>query len=82
MRIRFKTNIDLYRTVAWPVLDVVPRKGEKVHVAPASYSYCRHHKIPPSLEVVSVTYYHDEVVVDLWYNETDFKLYGGSEKLL
>lgn len=75
MKVRFTTNIDHYRTVSWPVLDFPPRKGEKVKVHPGSYDFCVGRNIPTQLEVVDVIYKHNETVVELWYNETDYKLY-------
>jgi len=75
MRISFHTNLDAYRSVSWPVLDIIPRKGEFIHVHPGSESYCEIKKIPKRLEVVAVTYRHDRVSVELWYNETDYKLW-------
>ncbi len=83
MRIIFKTNIDKYRTVSFP-----PRKGEMVYVMPEFNNYCQTNRMPNRLEVCAVRYeystYHKETVahVELWFNETDFKLYGGGEKLL
>lgn len=84
MNIKFTTNIDHYRTVSWPVLtDIVPRKGDYIFVHPGSEGYCESRKIPKRLEVVSVYWYYDRVVVELWYNETDYKLYTQSgHKLL
>jgi hypothetical protein len=75
MVIKFRTNIDAYRMVDWPRISIVPRKGEYVNVHPSSESYCILNHIPSRLEVVSVTYYQDAVLVELWYNETDYKLY-------
>ena len=82
MIVVFNTNIDKYNQVKWPDLDVVPRKGELVYVHPTSNLYCENSRIPKRLEVKRVSYYQDYIYVDLWFSETDFKLYGGSEKLL
>jgi len=73
MRVKLKTNIDAYRQAEWPILTVVPRKGEYVYVNDAEF--CTYHKIPKRLEVVSVGYHQDYVEVELWYNETDYKLH-------
>lgn len=76
MNIQFTTNIDLYKSVSWPVLTgMIPAKGSFIHVHPGSVSYCEDRKIPTQLEVVGITYHYDRVVVDLWYNDTDYKLY-------
>lgn len=71
MNIVFKTNLDWYRGISWPVLDVVPRKGEEVYVHPGSEGFCRHNKIPSRLEVVQVRYYYDRIEVELWYTKID-----------
>lgn len=79
MNIQFQTNIDHYTTAAWPVLDVVPRKGEIIEVHPSFKSYCESRNIPNKLEVVQVTYsaynYTYIVKVELWYREIDVKMY-------
>lgn len=75
MRVLLRTNLDAYQMVVWPVLDSVPRKGEIVYVHLDSFGYCDHKKIPRRLEVSQVYYHHDRVEVDLWYNETDYKLW-------
>lgn len=84
MNILFRTNIDLYKSVSWPVLTgVAPRKGEFIHVHPGSVEYCNSKKIPDRLEVVAVSYHSNMIVVELWYNETDYRLYTNSgHKLL
>ncbi len=90
MKVIFHTNIDAYRGVKWPEFtDHVPRKGEIIELEyqPKTGSG---HKCPPRLEVAAVRYCQDPNVnngktyarVELWFNETDFKLYGGGEKLL
>lgn len=75
MRVVFKTNLDWYKTVAWPVLDnAIPHKGETVNVHPGSELFCNHNKIPTQLEVVDVTYYHDKVVCELHYKKINIEL--------
>lgn len=81
MKVRFKTNIDSYRSRAeWPSIDVVPRKGEFVEAN--NDDYFRSKRLPVRLEVCSVTYVKDAAVVELWFNETDYKLYNDDGKLL
>lgn len=87
MKVILHTNIDAYKSVNWPEFtDHVPRKGEIIELRTApKYGFDR--KYPPRLEVVQVRYQEDIhgetcAYVELWYNETDFKLYGGGEKLL
>ena len=81
MKIRLRTNIDAYNQVEWPVLSVVPRKGEIVFVHSNSNSYCEYNKIPKRLEVSQVYYYQDIIEVDLWFNEIDHRLYNGPKIL-
>lgn len=71
MNIRFKTNIDAYRTVSWPVLDYLPNKGDFVKVYPGSESYCNYNKIPLFLEIVAITHEVGVVWVELWYRNVD-----------
>lgn len=89
MKVIFTTNIDAYRSVQWPEFtDHVPRKGEIIECeVPNKWNG---NKYPQRLEVVRVCYCQDKHInqgetyahVELWFNETDFKLYGGGEKLL
>jgi len=67
--------------VEWPTLSFVPRKGECIMVHPNWKDYCYNKKIPPRLHVSQVYYHEDKVEIDLWYSETDYKLYG-AEKLM
>lgn len=76
MKVYFKTNLDWYRSVTWPVLDIVPRKGETVNVHIQSESFCKSNNIPQQLEVVGVTYFYDRVEVELWYREIDVRAAG------
>lgn len=71
MTIQFKTNLDWYRGLSWPVLSEPPHKGELVHVFPASEGFCEAHNIPKILEVVEIVYYFDRVVCELWYRKMD-----------
>ena len=87
MNVILHTNIDAYKGIEWPEFtDHVPRKGEIIELEnPPKYGFDK--KYPPRLEVVQVRYKADKygvthAHVELWYNETDFKLYGGGEKLL
>jgi len=89
MVVIFHTNIDKYRTIEFPDMGGhVPRKGEMVKVHPKFDSYCQSNRIPNRLEVCAVRYQHSDMyhgtiaLVELWFNETDFKLYGGGERLL
>lgn len=77
MKVVFRTNLDLYKEVRWPVLDAscAPQKGELVYVYPGSESLCKALKIPPRLEVSQRYFYHDRIEVELWYNETDMRSY-------
>jgi hypothetical protein len=93
MKVVFTTNIDKYRTVEWPVFtDHVPRKGEFIYLLPIYDSYCKSQKIPNRLEVSTIKYvpfetasvylFETVAMVELWFNETDFKLYNRDGKLL
>lgn len=68
MQVLFRTNLDWYQTVAWPILEnIVPRTGEFIRVHPGSESFCHSNKIPIELEVVNVTYTIGGVICELWY---------------
>lgn len=89
MKISFRTNLDVYRQIMWDSItkqleqsNHVPRVNEIVAVPDEYVSYCRNKNVPPRLTVVSVTYYQSHVSVELWYGETDFKLYNSDGKLL
>lgn len=82
MKILLRTNLDVYRTVSWQKLNVVPRVGEIIMVPQVWVEYCQTKGIPRRLEVSQVYYYEDSVVVDMWYNDTDFKLYNADGRLL
>lgn len=71
------TNIDAYRGINWPALPCVPHKGEMIYVDKSSDDRCNNLRIPNRLEVVSVHYHTGYVHIDLWFNETDHKLYNG-----
>jgi hypothetical protein len=75
MKVVFKTNLDQYRSVSWPVLDVVPNIGEFVYVHPGSEAHCKSKKIPYRLRVTEVSYHYDRVEVDLWYTDIDYQRY-------
>lgn len=81
MKVYFKTNLDWYRGVAWPVLDIPPPIGTTVHVYPASESFCRVNQIPSRLKVVNHEYYFDRVEVELWYLPIDTDAANISGKL-
>ena len=71
MKVHFFTNLDWYRSITWPTIIFVPRKGELVQVAEKSLPFCKANKIPATLEVVNVTYVEKAVLVELWYRKTD-----------
>lgn len=81
MKVLFKTNLDWYRTVAWPTLDTPPPIGTTVHVSPGSEPFCRVNKIPSRLKVVAHDYYFDRVEVELWYLPIDTESANLSGKL-
>lgn len=81
MKILFSTNLDWYMGISWPVLDVVPHKGEYVHVHSGSEKFCEHNKIPKILEVVQVTYTNEYIRVELWYGKIDVDSANLSGKL-
>lgn len=74
MRVKFKTNLDWYKSVSWPDIDQPPRIGESVNVVPQSESFCNANKIPQRLKVVDVTYHYDRVEVELWYDSNQLSL--------
>ncbi len=71
MNVVFVTNLDWYRGLAWPVLNCVPRIGERVHVHISSEPFCEANKLPKVLEVTNVTYHFDRVVCELEYRKMD-----------
>lgn len=76
MKIVFKTNLDNYSKMNCfsTNLTFVPRKGEYVQVTKDYIGHYISKRLPMKLEVVSVTYNEDEVICDLWYNNTDLEL--------
>lgn len=74
MKVIFRTNLDWYKTVSWPVLDFPPRIGEDVFVHPGSERFCDVNNIPSKLRVVNVSYHVDKVEIELWYNSDNLKL--------
>ena len=75
MKVRFKTNLDHYKTNCFPEnLTIPPRVGEKVLVNQVFGQYYAAKKLPLRLEVVEVTWCEDGVICELWYNDTDRKL--------
>jgi hypothetical protein len=75
MNVRFRTNLDLYRAVSWPVISYKPSKGERVRVIPACEEYCRVNNLPYELEIVQITHKYDHVECELWYSKIDQQLY-------
>ncbi len=75
MKIIFRTNLDLYKGISWPVIrDVIPAVGTFVFVHPASEGYCTYNKIPQKLKIVSVYIHFDHIECDLWYDSEMLKL--------
>ena len=74
MIVKFKTNIDHYKTNCFPEnLTIPPRKGEKVLVNEVFGQYYSSRKLPLSLEVVDVIWTESGVVCELHYSEIDIK---------
>lgn len=81
IKVNFHTNLDDYFSSDFPshVL-CVPRVGEHVEVLPELEEMFINKKLPRRLKVVNVTHTVDRekrpvVKVELWYSETEFKLY-------
>jgi hypothetical protein len=81
MRVVFKTNLDIYQPVAWPVIEnIKPSVGDYVRVWPASESYCNANKLPLELEVQSVVIAFDKIYCDLWYKKHDVEFADAARK--
>ena len=81
MKVVFRTNIDAYqRSGIFPVnMTQVPRKGDMVQIRPDYIAHFRGLKLPIRLEVTTVTWKEpaegeDMAEVELWYNNTDYKI--------
>jgi hypothetical protein len=75
MKVIFTTNLDKYKNGYFPKnLSVVPRKGEMVSVNQEHIFFFKDNMLPTRLEVVQVTYFENQVVCELWYNQTDKKI--------
>ena len=85
MVVKYRCNIDAYKghLPGSYSSSIIPRKGELVNLRPYhkdknEQDYFDYNRIPSILEVTRVEYYTDGVViVELWFNETDHKLYNG-----
>ncbi len=82
--ILFTCNIDAYKGKLpdGTRLKHCPRKGELVNlrnfVKTKGEDYFDYNRIPSRLEVTRVEHYADGyIVVELWFNETDYKLWNG-----
>ena len=72
--VKFHTNLDDYRSFHFPDLEIIPRIGEAVSVCDGFIYYFRGKNLPSRLEVVDVTYRENDVLVELWYRATDYKM--------
>jgi len=89
MRVTFKTNLDWYKQIQWPTLDVVPRVGETIFATDESKKFCIANKIPFRLKVVDVSYHQAAFIgtsfqsyaeCELWFhpNDTEAAKVGGT----
>ena len=75
MKIKFKTNIDRYKTNCFPTnLTFVPRVGESVYVTKVFIEYFSTRGLPLKLKVVDVIYSEYGVLCELHYHEIDIKI--------
>ena len=91
-RIILHTNLDRYGSEHFPDFNkvgIIPRVGEYINVISGLKEHFQNQKLPQGLEVVSVRYELKEpvgtwdqhefrVLVELWYNKTEFELYTQS----
>lgn len=90
MKLYFRTNLDVYRTIDWsPIAQqlllnygIIPRIGEYINVPKSYRSMCTDKKIPPRLCVKRIEYNEDHIEVELWYSDIDYKLYNHDGRLL
>jgi hypothetical protein len=76
MEIIYNTNIDVYKKKCFPILELVPRKGDYVHVTQGYEPYFTSKKLPTRLQVVDITWFEHKVICELWFSDVDYKLYG------
>jgi hypothetical protein len=72
MVVRFRTNVDHYKTNCWPQnIENPPRKGDTVVVAKVFEVYYKEKNLPTRMEVVDVIWTEYGVVCELWYKAQD-----------
>jgi hypothetical protein len=69
------TNIDAYSASDFPELDFIPSKGDFIYVRAKRYEHFIKKGLPLRLEVISINHYEVTTVIELYFNETDRKLY-------
>ena len=91
-KIVLHTNLDKYDSSHFPDMNnfgVVPQVGQYIYVRSDLEDYFQEKKLPKGLEVVQVRYKEIspsgiwsqtryEIHVELWYNDTEYKLYTES----
>lgn len=80
IEVSIHSALDDYHPSDFPkMFPAVPRKGDFIEVKNNLKSSFSHFKLPLKLEVKNVYWKYDEhgcyPELDLWYSETDFKLY-------
>lgn len=71
MRVIFHTNLDMYKEVAWPVLDYKPNVGEFVYVHPGSENLILKKGLPPRLVITEISHRTSGIHCELWYHGPD-----------
>ena len=79
MDICLHTNIDSYSAIVWPILNYVPRIGEHVEIPSVFHQTFAKRKLPYRLQVVDVTYKEKIVLIEMWFDPTDVKLWQDAD---
>ena len=72
-KIIVRTNVDRYKNCFPSNLSYVPRIGETVSVENSFIKEFHNKKRPSCMTVVDVTYYNNEVIIEVHFRDIDFK---------